>query len=294
MRIDARHLVVAALVGCGIDAVGTFAPGEAPAREDAGLPDGSPPIEAGGDAAEAGDAGPDAKLPPALFYVTNETLLYSYAPLTKTWTFLADIGAACPDIDEIAVNDKGQIYGTSDSLETLYEIDPVTHACAKVGENAPVQPWTYALSFVAKTAVDAGEDMLVGYDGRDYIRIALDASASFVSLGALSLGMAPSGDVVSMGNRAFVSVRDDATCSTTDCLVEINPATGTIVKNWGNFPNDEVYALAHWAGKIYGFRSSGEVYEVTLGEPLGIVTLPGPDGGTGFTGAGSSTVAPTQ
>jgi len=74
----------------------------------------------------------------------------------------------------------------------------------------------------------------------------------------------------------------------------VNPKTGKVMQNWGTFPTGGVYALGHWGGKIYGFKSSGEVYVVTLGTPLQITTVPAFDAGAGITAAGSSVAAPTQ
>ena len=298
MRIDARLVFAVALLGCGISSVGTFVDGDgtvspdgdagtdgAPSFVDAnGEDDGSSEVDAAFDA--------DASLPPAVFYVTTETKLYSYAPLTKTWTFLSNIG--CANADEIAVNAKGEIWGGSIAQRALYRFDGTTFTCTKVAEAGTAKPWSYALSFVPKAAFGTADEVLVGYEGRNYVRIDPDGGSSTITTDALASGQAPSGDVVTMGSRAFVSVAGGTGCDVADCLIEINPTTGAIVKNWGTFPSNLVYAIAHWAGKIYGFRNTGEVYEVTLATPLVIKTLPGPDGGATFTGAGSSTLAPTQ
>jgi hypothetical protein len=297
MRIDARLLVMFALVGCGIDAVGRYAgdtdpalPERAPTEGDDGAappgPDASGPttIEVDGGAA-----------PEPFFYVSTESTLYSFAPGSRTWKTLANLTSSCPYAYELAVDGKGDLYGASSSLRTIYKFDSTFH-CTEVAGPMVGDPWGWTLSFVPKQTFGTADDTIVGYTYRDYYRRLADGHTVLVTTNALDAQMQPSGDVVSMGARAFVSVAGSPACLTTDCLIEIDPKTGIIVKNWGNFPGGGIWALAHLGGKIYGFRSTGEVYEVTLASPLVVTTLPGPDGMTGlvWSGAGSSTSAPTQ
>lgn len=297
MRIDARHLFVLALAGCGIDALGAFT-----GNSDATLPD-RPDTDAprAADASGAEDAGlptttPDADAqlgPEPFFYVSTESTLYSYAPLSKTWKLLADLKATCPYAYELAVDSAGALYGASNTLRKIYAFDATFH-CTEVPGPATGDPWGWTLSFVPKTVFGDPTDTIVGYTYRDYYRVLPGGGTVLVTGNALDPQMQPSGDIVSMGNRAFVSVTGSADCTTADCLIEIDPKTGLIVKNWGTFPGTGVWALAHHGGKIYGFRSTGEVYEATLADPLDVKTLPGPAAGMIFSGAGSSTAAPTQ
>lgn len=287
-------LVLLALAGCGLDAVGSYM-----SNRDGGTPEGGTPYlpdaslpDAGGpeDAAVDSDAAP----PPPVFFVTTETELFEFSPVTKEYKHVGPISAACPQADELALSSAGELYASSNVLRALYRFDTTTFACAKVGAPDAGEPFTYALSFVPKETFDAGEEPLVGYDGADFIRVDRTGHAEVVRAGALLEGMRPSGDIVAAAGTAFASMTGSVSCLLTDCLVEIDPASGIVTKNWGNFPGDRVYAIAYWGGKVYGFRNTGEVYEVTLTTPLTVTTLPAPDGGAAWVGAGSSPRAPTQ
>lgn len=297
MRIDARHLLLVAFFGCGIDAVGSFTGdtnANLPDRDlDKGATSGGPtPSEEPPPAPPTTtDAGTDATVSAEpFFYVSTESTLYSFAPLSRTWKVLADLSSTCPYAYELAVDSNGTLYGASNSLRTIYRFDATFHCSEVPGPNLG-DPWGWTLSFVPKATFGTAADSIVGYTYRDYYRVLPNGGTILVTSNALDPQMAPSGDVVSMGDRAFVSIAGSAQCTTADCLVEIDPKTGLIVKNWGNFPGGGVWALAHSGGKIYGFRSTGEVYEVTLATPLVVTTLPGPAPGIVFSGAGS---APNQ
>lgn len=301
MRIDARHVLIAALVGCGISAVGTRADD---GTSTTGGPDGgtlvdgsAPDLDASSDdGSTTSDGGLDGGNAPApVIYVSTLSELWSFSPVTKGWKFLADTSANCPQIEELAVNEKGEIWAIAWTLRAIYKIDAQTYACAKVGAPGGSDPWSFAVTFVPKETFDAGIDTLVGYVNRDYIRIDLNGKTTLIGGNGLEPQMAPSGDSVSMGNREFVAIYGSAGCTSVDCLVEVDPRTGLFVKNWGGFPSGGVFALGHWGGKIYGFHSSGAVYEATLGaSSFTVKTHPAPDGGLAITGAGSSTLAPTQ
>jgi hypothetical protein len=299
MRIDARHLLVVALAGCGIDAVGSFTGNsdptlpERPKDDGAAAADAAPVEEASAPIATT-DAGADGTVAPEpFFYVSTESTLYSFAPVSRTWKTLASLTTKCPYAYELAVDSDGVLYGASSSLRTIYKFD-ATFGCTEVPGPEIGDPWGWTLSFVPKSVFGTTTDTLVGYTFRDYYRVLPGGGTVLVTSNALDPQMQPSGDIVSMGDRAFVAITGSAECATKDCLIEVDPKTGSIVKNWGTFPGGGVWALAQHAGKIYGFRSTGEVYEATLATPLVVTTLPGPAPGLVFSGAGSSTSAPTN
>jgi hypothetical protein len=80
-----------------------------------------------------------------------------------------------------------------------------------------------------------------------------------------------------------------------DCLLEVNPKTGTMVKNWGSLGTGRVYGIAYWAGVVYAFNEAGQIWEVTFGtdklttKEIPIAMKPS---GLQFWGAGSTTSAP--
>jgi hypothetical protein len=139
----------------------------------------------------------------------------------------------------------------------------------------------------------------VGYNDGSYVRID-PQSGAVTELGQLGNNLRSSGDIVSVkGGKTFLTVKDvgfKGACTQSDCLVEVDPKTGAALTNLGSVGHKNVFGLAFWAGKIYGFSDSGVLFEVTVGAQGGIstVVIPIPQGPSDleFWGAGSSTSAP--
>ncbi|MEJ7728319.1 MAG: hypothetical protein WKG00_03810 [Polyangiaceae bacterium] len=76
-----------------------------------------------------------------------------------------------------------------------------------------------------------------------------------------------------------------------------NPTGGAMLVNHGELPYSEVFGLAFWAGRAYGFSAGGDLFEVTLdagGATTTPITFPDPPPGLEFWGAGSTTIAPPE
>ena len=105
--------------------------------------------------------------------------------------------------------------------------------------------------------------------------------------------LAFSGDLIALstdGNRAYLTVKPVP--SGTDRLAEIDPRTGTIVRIIGDTGQQELYGLAYWGGKAYGFGGGGGVFALDMG--TGGATPVSFAGATGviWYGAGVTTAAP--
>jgi hypothetical protein len=114
------------------------------------------------------------------------------------------------------------------------------------------------------------------------------------NIGSLgSAGLESSGDIVSVINGPTYLTVYGPGCA--DCLVEVNPKTGAITKNWGLLAHSDVYGIAFWAGAVYAFDAAGGLFELTFaGGKLGTKEIPIPNktAGLEFFGAGSTTSAP--
>ncbi len=78
-----------------------------------------------------------------------------------------------------------------------------------------------------------------------------------------------------------------------DCLVEIDPTTGSVTKSWGPLGFGAVDGLAFWGGTVYGFDAAGDVIAVTFDAgSIATTALPINPAGYHFVGAGSSMAAP--
>jgi hypothetical protein len=80
-----------------------------------------------------------------------------------------------------------------------------------------------------------------------------------------------------------------------DCLVEVNPTTGALVRKLGSVGHKDVFGLAYWDGKAYGFDKEGQLFEVDLAGSTAqtkTIGIPKPPPDLSFWGAGSTDVRP--
>lgn len=289
-------VVGAALAACSANGSGSSAGagGSGGAAGSGGL--GGSGLDAGGSGGGLlGDAGPleDASGPPeAVVYGHSPTTLYRLDPDTKQVTV---VGAfqGCTNVIDIALDKDSNLFATTGAgvAGGLFAIDPATASCLFIASGS----YPNSLSFVPAGTLDPNEEALVGYVGSTYVRI--DTRTGAVrDVGAISGGLSSSGDIVSVkGGGTYLTV-NGAGCG--DCIVEVNPATGDLVKNFGSVNHGSVYGLAFWAGTAYGFADDGSLFSIAF-DPGGTVTtqdiaIPGAPGGLEFWGAGSTTSAPVN
>ena len=198
---------------------------------------------------------------------------------------------------DLALNQNSEAYGVT--FSELYKVNLTTAACTKVATGS----FPNSLSFVPAGTLDPNVEALVGYNGSDYVRIALNGTISVVRINALGDGFFSSGDVVAVAGKAFLTVRASTDCTSAnckqcqaqDCIVQINPTTGQVLEFRGGVGRQNVYGLAFWAGTAYGFSEGGGVFSVDLeAKSLSGVSIAFDSDGKklSFYGAGSTTSAP--
>lgn len=214
--------------------------------------------------------------------------LYRMDPDTKEVVLVGPFVGCTASIIDIALDADSRMYGTA--FGSLWAIDRTTAECTIIATGS----YPTSLSFVPVGTVDPVREALVGFVDEEYIRIDPD-NGEITSLGTLSDGLQSSGDLVSViGGGSWLTVRGPG-CNTTDCIIEIDPADGTVLHNYGPLPYDEVYGLAFWAGSAYGFARYGELFEIEFdGANVSTTLIPIPDAPADlvFYGAGSTTAAP--
>lgn len=214
--------------------------------------------------------------------------LYRLDPSTKAVELVGTFAGCGASIIDIALDGDSRMYGAA--YGSLYAIDRTTGQCTFIADG----DYPTSLSFVPAGTVDPTEEAMVGFVDEQYVRIDVQTGA-VTPLGALADGLASSGDLVSVkGGGTYLTVRGPG-CDATDCLVEIDATDGTLVQSFGPLPYDEVFGLAFWAGRAYGFAREGVLFEIELG--MGdVVTspiqIPGAPTQLEFFGAGSTTSAP--
>jgi hypothetical protein len=230
---------------------------------------------------DSGPVGPAAEV-----YGETPSALYRVNPITKG---VEKVGTfqSCVYVNDLALDHLSNLYGVT--ATQLFLIDTSTARCTAIATGA----FPNSLSFVPAGTLDSVE-ALVGYEGADYVRIDVQTGKK-TKVGDLGGGFVSSGDIVSViGGKTFLSVKGNG-CN--DCLAEVDPKTGALVRNWGPLNHADVFGLAFWGGKLYGFAADSTLFEVALS--MGSLTttdipIPNQPPGIAWAGAGSTTSAPLE
>ncbi|UQA56673.1 hypothetical protein [Polyangium aurulentum] len=219
---------------------------------------------------------------PAEVYGHSSSTLYKLNPDTKEVVVIGTF-KGCSSVIDLALDADSNIIATT--FNGLYRIDKVTAQCTTITSGS----YPNSLSFVPKGTLDPNVEALVGYQGSTYVRID-PVSGQVTTIGQIGGGYSSSGDIVSVkGGGTYLTVKGQ-NCN--DCLIEVDPKTGAMVKNWGSVGYGSVFGIAFWAGSVYGFSDSGDLFEITFAADK-ITTTPIPTmSGLSFWGAGSTTSAP--
>jgi hypothetical protein len=272
------------LVGCGGDGSKAIFGGD-PDASDSGGTDPNP--DSGGfNIPEAGDTstGPvDSSLPEvAVVYAHSPSDLYKLDPTTKAITHIGPF-SGCSSVIDLALDANSNAFVTT--FGGVYTLNLKTAACTLISTGS----YPNSLSFVPKGTLDATQEALVGYLGATYVRIDTKTGA-VTNVGALTGGYSSSGDIVSVnGGGTFLTVNGNG-CG--DCLLQVNPKTGDMIKSYGTVNHSAVYGIAYWGGALYGFDNAGEIFEITAkGSSITTTPVTVPPG-LQWWGAGSTTSAP--
>ncbi|MDI1444721.1 hypothetical protein [Polyangium sp. 6x1] len=286
----------ALVVGCAADTGGAIRGGGGEGGE-AGQGQGGSAGQGGqgGSAGQGGDGGfnfptdggtPDPEVPGEVFGHSADTL-YKLEPYSKQVTVVGEF-QGCSGVIDLAIDKDSKIIATT--FGALYWVDKATAKCTEIATGS----YPNSLSFVPAGTLDDNAEALVGYQGATYVRIDT-VTGQMTTVGAIGGGYTSSGDIVSVkGGGTYLTVKGNS-CS--DCLVEVNPKTGALLKNWGSVGYQDVFGIAFWAGIVYGFTDQGQLFEIAFnagGSGIETKAIPIPDAPSDlvFWGAGSTTIAP--
>ncbi len=218
-------------------------------------------------------------------YGHSSSTLYRLDPHTLEVSVVADF-SGCTGVVDIALDKDSNLYGTT--FGGLFAIDRMTAACTAIAGGS----YPNSLSFVPAGILDPSAEVLVAFRGSEYIRIDVETGAIGI-IGTIGGGFTSSGDVVSVEDGGTFLTVNGPGCN--DCLLEINPLNGSLIKNWGplGFPN--VWGLAYWGGVAYGFDDNGTAFSIEFASnsvTSTAISFPDSPAGLSFWGAGSTTRAP--
>ncbi|HRG96390.1 MAG TPA: hypothetical protein PLR99_09090 [Polyangiaceae bacterium] len=294
-------LAATAVAACSSTPRGTF---DDPINGDAGDAGTSLPTDGGPKPPAFTDASLDAAKPggPSEVFGHSGKVLYRLDPDTKSVQVIGTFSGCnegSEQVIDIALDEASNMYGTT--YTGLFRIDKATARCTRVTSSTG-KDFPNSLSFVPKGTLDPADEALVGYVADEYVRID-PANGNITTIGKLgNTQLRSSGDIVSViGGPTYLTVKSTGAsgqCAASDCLVEIDPKTGAITKNWGALnARVDVFGVAFWAGSIYGFTKAGTLFQVEIkggALTLNEITIPQRPTDLSFFGAGSTTSAPTQ
>lgn len=213
--------------------------------------------------------------------------LYRLDPDTKQVTTVGKFSGCGSQVNDIALDKDSNLIATNDS--GIYAVDRTTAKCTEIQSDG----YPNSLSFIPAGTLDPNVEALVGFEGDQYVRIN-PQNGSISEIGSpWGNGLISSGDIVSVkGGPTFLTVYSLGNQCPTDCLVELDPKTGAMTKNWGPLGYEQVYGIAFWAGSVYGFDSAGNLFEVKFDNGILSTVLVDKPAGVSFYGAGSTTSAP--
>jgi hypothetical protein len=227
----------------------------------------------------------------AVVYGHTASTLYRIDATTKVVTTVADFHNCNSDVIDLALNEFSIAFVTT--VDGLYRLNLNTATCTAVNATG-TNSYPNSLSFVPRGTLDPNAEALVGYDGSRYVRIN-PLTGAIQQLGILGGGFASSGDIVSViGGGTYLTAKKPSALGNDDYLIEVNPATGALIRSLGTLPFNNVYGLAFWGGKLYGFSNGGTLFEITI-NGTGTTSAPVPNAMSHpWNGAGSTTAAKLQ
>ncbi len=278
----ARRIVVAVLGGAGA-AVGVMSLAACARSSKDGFDPSAPVVPVDGGSSFSAEAGRPNPSGAGEVFGHSENTLYRVDTVTRSVTPVG-VFEGCTYVADIALDEMSNIYASTGA--ELFFVETNTAHCTRIASGT----FPNSLSFVPVGTVEADREALVGFQGGDYVKID-PQSGAVTKVGEIGGGLQSSGDIVSAtGGKTFVTVKGKD-CA--DCLVEINPATGALTKNWGPIGKPDVFGLAFWAGDLYAFTNAGELLLITLTTgALAMQIIPVTNAPAKFWGAGSTTSAP--
>jgi hypothetical protein len=237
------------------------------------------------------DAGPqqlpDVQQPPpvAVVYAHGPDNLYKVDPNTKSVTLIGPF-QGCSSVIDLAIDGNNNAFVTT--FGGLYSLDTKTAKCTMISQGS----YPNSLSFVPKGTLDSTKEALVGYVGSTYVRID-EKTGNVTNVGSIGSGYSSSGDIVSVINGGTFLTVNGNNCN--DCLLQVDPKTGSMIKNYGSVNHSSVFGLAFWAATLYGFDSSGVLFTINAnGNTIKTVDIKIPNAppNLNWWGAGSTTSAP--
>jgi hypothetical protein len=249
--------------------------------------------DAGSGSGSGSDGGSGSGGGTVYLYAHSQSTLYRVDPdslaISEIGEFAWPINAPqIPDqMTDLAIDSNGKMVGVS--FTSVYEVDPTTAITTLL--SADLTESFNALSFVPASAIGgSGADVLVGARNSDGAVFRIDPSTGVSSqIGNMGGAFVSSGDLVAVDGFGTMQTVPGTGSSSGDQLVRLaaNTFAATPIGTGTGFSN--IWGLAFWKGKIYGFTNTGDfvLIDATTGSASLVV-----NNGVEWWGAAVTTVAP--
>ncbi len=246
----------------------------------------------GGGGGEGPDANPGAgdadNSGQTYVYAHTDSTLYRIDPDSLAITEVGAFGwpiALLPDqMTDIAIDKNGNMIGVS--FTAVYKIDPDTAQTTLLSDSLD---GTYnGLSFVPAAMLgETGDDVLIATRNADGIVFRIDPMTGVsTQVGNMGSAFASSGDLVAVDGFGTVQTVPG---SSNDELARLAPVSFSATTIGTDTGYGEIWGLAYWKNKVYGFTNGGDF--ILIDPTTGVGTLVSSNGPTWW-GAAVTTVAP--
>ncbi|MEO8840266.1 MAG: hypothetical protein ABI591_14740 [Kofleriaceae bacterium] len=211
-----------------------------------------------------------------LFRVDPDTLA-----ITQIGPFVWPTGS--DEMTDIAIDKTGQMIGVS--FTSVYRVDPTNAHTTLLSPNLAGS--FNGLSFVPATQLgQTGDDVLVGTRNTDGMVFRVDSMTGATTPVGNMGGFTSSGDLVAV--EGFGTVQT-VIGTTNDRLARLAPQTFAATPIGTDTGFSEIWGVAFWKNKIYGFTNGGEF--ILIDPTTGVATLVSSTGQSWY-GAAVTTLAP--
>ncbi|MBA3454801.1 MAG: hypothetical protein H0T42_17065 [Deltaproteobacteria bacterium] len=219
-------------------------------------------------------------------YAHTESALYKVDPdtlaITQIGSFVWSHGT--DSMTDIAIDKTGVMIGVS--FTSVYRIDVTNAVATRISDS--LSGTFNGLSFVpAQMLGTTGDDVLVGTRNADGVVFRIDPMTGHASAIGNMGQFASSGDLVAVTNFGTAQTADNGFSA--DRLVRLAPQSFAATPVGTDIGYADIWGVAYWKGKIFGFTSGGEF--VTIDPTTGVGTLV-QSNGPAWWGAAVTTSAP--
>ncbi len=202
--------------------------------------------------------------PFGFIYAHTSTALYAWRPGSGAPTLVGPFAwphdGGVHQMTDIAVTKEGVLYGIA--FDGLYRCSVVNGACKTLAMMTFEQQFN-GLTMVPAGIIDAEHETMVAislYGG--WYEVAIDDDvATLTQLGSYGSLYYSAGDAYSIESvGTFAAVVKENVTGMGTLLIEIDPATGSYIRDVGWVPAEGIWGLAGLGTMVYAFDSGGAIY----------------------------------